>query len=253
MQNFHLISKRSPLLILKYINSLKKKRIITKIPSTDLLDASIKWYLQKKDICRRQDVTALIMTLATLNYKPSNLKELLSSFPKTLTIKEFPKKVELLNHIWTLALLEVVDNSQLQLVLSDKFINDLVEEQPSKFLQPNIKMKLLNLNAYAKFMAKDFKGPTLPETSHIYEVPIAHNKTKQVITNSMLDAFKSLVLSGNNVKSLVNSNMGFLIGKFFSFFLRMNVIICQIPDAVCAFDSKRNPVPMDQVNETHTK
>lgn len=190
----------------------------------DLLDASIKWYLQKAEICRRQDISALIMTLATLNYKPENLKELLSSFSKTLTIEEFPKKVEWLNHVWTLALLEVVENSHLQLVLSEKFINDLAEEQPSKVLQPNIKMKLLNLNAYARLIAKDFKGPNLPETSHVFEVPIAHSKSKQVITNSMLDAFKSLVLSGNNVKSLVNSDMGFLIGRtdcnlFFSHYI----------------------------------
>lgn len=153
------------------------------------------------------------MTLATLNYKPQNLKELLSNFSKTLTIEEFPKKLEWLNHVWTLTLLEVVENSNLKLVLSEKFIKYLSEEQPSQDLQPNIKMKLLNLNAYAKLAAKDYNGPYLPETSNVFEVPIAHNKSKQVITNSMLDAFKSLVLSGNNVKSLVNSNMGFLIGE----------------------------------------
>lgn len=154
------------------------------------------------------------MTLAALNYKPSNLKELLSRFSKTLTIEEFPKKIEWLNYVWTLALLEVVENSHLKLVLSEKFIKELDEDQQAKVLQPNIKMKLLNLNSYAKLIAKDYKGPHIPETSYVFEVPIAHNKSKQIITNSMLDAFKSLVSSPNNVKSLVNSNMGFLIGEY---------------------------------------
>lgn len=179
---------------------------------TDLLDESIKWYMQKADICRRQDITALLMTMATLNYKPDNIKQLLATFSKTLTIQEFPKKVDWLNYVWSLALLGVIENSHLTLVLSEKFFEELTEEQLSKDLQPNIKMKLLNLNAYAKVNANNYKGPYLPEKSKIFEVPIAHCKSKQMITNSMLDAFKSLALSGNNVKSLVNSDMGFLIG-----------------------------------------
>uniref|UniRef100_T1GY11 FAST kinase-like protein subdomain 2 domain-containing protein n=1 Tax=Megaselia scalaris TaxID=36166 RepID=T1GY11_MEGSC len=178
-----------------------------------LCQYSTKNLTQQKFNANTQNKPKGIVAAAFKNLKEDKSEETLqkASLDIEEAIVKAKSKNEWLTHVWTLALLGVVENSQLQLVLSEKFIKDLIEEQSGKALLPNINMKLLNLNAYSKLIAKDFKGQHLPETSKIFEVPIAHSKSKQIITNSMLDAFKSLVLSGNNVKSLVNTNMGFLI------------------------------------------
>lgn len=80
-------------------------------------------------------------------------------------------------------------------------------------LTPTLKMKLLNLNSYAQLLANNYKGPLLPASSDIYNVPMAHNKSKQILVNGLLDALKSLLPSSNHFKSPVDSKMGFLIGK----------------------------------------
>lgn len=73
-------------------------------------------------------------------------------------------------------------------------------------------MKLLNLNSYAQLVAISYTGPTICSTSAVFDVPLAHSKSKQTLLNGMLDALKSLLPSNNHVRKLVDSKMGFLIG-----------------------------------------
>lgn len=94
---------------------------------------------------------------------------------------------------------------------SAKFVEKL--EADRNGLSPTSKMKLLNLNGYAKYLACDYKGPLLPEDSGVFRVPLAHSKSKQILINGMLDALKSLLPASNHLKSLHDSKMGFLIGQ----------------------------------------
>lgn len=93
----------------------------------------------------------------------------------------------------------------------DEFIEKLESEKGG--LTPTMKMKLLNINASAKHLLEGYKGPFLKEDGPVFSVPMARNKSKQIIVNGMLDALKSLLSSSTYVKTLVDSKMGFLIGK----------------------------------------
>lgn len=43
---------------------------------SDVLEALSTWILNHNDICRPQDICSLILTLAMLNYEPSNASKL---------------------------------------------------------------------------------------------------------------------------------------------------------------------------------
>lgn len=130
---------------------------------------------------------------------------------KTIVQQDFTKSVDWLNHVWALTMLGICDNNQLQTVLEPSFVEKIQSERTG--LTATSKMKLLNLNSYAKLIASDYKGPVLSSDSVVYDVPIAHPKSKQILVNGLLDALKSLLPSINHVNSLVDSRMGFLIGK----------------------------------------
>lgn len=94
---------------------------------------------------------------------------------------------------------------------SSEFLQKLQIDKPG--LTPTAKMRLLNLNSYAQLCISDYKGVLLPADSPVYQVPMAHTKSKQVLVNGMLDALKSLLPASNQVQGSVDSKMGFLIGK----------------------------------------
>lgn len=100
---------------------------------------------------------------------------------------------------------------------SSSFIERLLLEREQ--LSPTIKMKLLNIDAAARLLQTDYKGDSLSTTSNasIYEVPLGHNKNKQILVNGLLDALKSLFASESSVRTHVDTKMGFVMGKLITF------------------------------------
>ncbi|XP_055385129.1 FAST kinase domain-containing protein 4 [Condylostylus longicornis] len=188
----------------------------------DVLESLSSWVVRHYDVTRIQDFNALLLTLAILNYKPSEIEKL-KNFAAQVTRQDLTKPFDWLNHVWTLVLLRIADAKLVESVLSNDFINELKKE---KFgLTPNLKMKLLNVNGYAQLLLESYSGPLIQDNNEINGVPMAHNKSKQILIDGMLDALKSL--TSKNAMSLVDSKMGFLI------------------DAKCLFDFNRNPLPFD--------
>lgn len=192
----------------------------------DVLESLCNWLLKNSDISRSQDLSALFLTLSTLNYKSNNMENIETKLINGIVKQDFNKPQDWLNHVWALTLLRFVNAEQVESVLSEEFLKQLEEKRSG--LIPTVKMKLLNINAYAKLMMDSYSGALLSPNSNVYSVPIAHNKSKQILLNGMLDSLKSLFTSQSLVKSLVDSQMGFLI------------------DAECAFDSKLNPLSLDK-------
>uniref|UniRef100_A0A1B0FI20 RAP domain-containing protein n=1 Tax=Glossina morsitans morsitans TaxID=37546 RepID=A0A1B0FI20_GLOMM len=165
--------------------------------------------------------------LATLNFKTTQIEQVRSKLLTTIVQQDFPKNHDWLNHVWSLVLGGLCDHKHLESVLSTAFIEKLQSEQPAG-LTATTKMKLLNINSYAQLIASNYQGPFLAKENAVFDVPISHGKSKQILVNGMLDALKSLLTSNNYVKSLQDSKMGFLI------------------DALCVFDANRNPLPVDK-------
>lgn len=206
---------------------------ILKYRDLDIMEALTQWTLENYEICRPQDISALFITSAILNFKSSVNDDVSKKLTTSIVDADFQKCNDWLNHVWSLAMLGLVSHEQLNSVFSAKFVEKL--EADRNGLSPTSKMKLLNLNGYAKYLACDYKGPLLPEDSGVFRVPLAHSKSKQILINGMLDALKSLLPASNHLKSLHDSKMGFLI------------------DALCLFDHKRNPLPVDKENPNAIK
>ncbi|KAI8130338.1 hypothetical protein FF38_04994 [Lucilia cuprina] len=199
---------------------------ILKYRDLDILESLTQWTLKHSDICRPQDLSALFLTSAILNFKSANIDDVRQKLVKTIVQQDFTKHVDWLNHVWALTMLGLCDNKHLESVLAQTFVEKLQSDKNG--LTATSKMKLLNLNSYAQLMATDYKGPLISNDSVVYDVPMAHPKSKQVLVNGLKDALKSLLPANNHVNSLVDSKMGFLI------------------DAICTFDAKRNPLPLDK-------
>ncbi|CAD6994505.1 protein TBRG4 [Ceratitis capitata] len=201
---------------------------ILKYRDLDIMEALTQWTMKNSEICRPQDISALFITSAILNFRSAIIDDVSKKLATSIVGADFQKSHDWLNHVWSLAMLGLVNHAQLKTVLSVKFLQKLETERNG--LAPTIKMKLLNLNGYAQLLANDYKGSLLPADSSAFNVPIAHSKSKQILVNGMLDALKSLLPASNHLKSLHDSKMGFLI------------------DAFCLFDNKRNPLPVDKEN-----
>lgn len=215
------------------IGSILTSLGILKYRDLDIMESLTQWTIKHSDICRPQDLSALFLTSAMLNFKSTNIEEVQQKLAKTIVQQDFSKSVDWLNHVWAMTILGLSTNQQLESVLSKSFIDKIQTEKTG--LSATSKMKLLNLNSYAQMLSSDYKGELIPTDSEVYKVPMAHAKGKQVLVNGLLDALKSLLPSQNHVNSLVDSKMGFLI------------------DAVCVFDNKRNPLPLDKTHKDAIK
>lgn len=72
-------------------------------------------------------------------------------------------------------------------------------------------MKLLNIKAAADILMPD----KIEAKIDIDKIKVQHkySNSKQIMINSVLDALKSLFASEQYLRSMINTDMGFLIGN----------------------------------------
>lgn len=179
---------------------------------TATLESLASWVLQHHDKCRPQDILALFYTCAILNYPTSHADAIKETLVKNIQQADLVKALDWINYVWALVVLDMAGPHHIDSVLKREFLEKLIEERKG-VVTPTIKMKLLNINAAAKYLVPGYKDTLLPDTSSVYEVPLAHGKDKQLMVNGLLDALKKLVPIDDYVKSAVDSRMGFLIGE----------------------------------------
>lgn len=183
-----------------------------------LLDAIGDWLLKNQDICRSQDISAVIMSLASLNYIPPEIESTLKTkLATSLTPLDFRNSLDYLGYVWGLLVLNFPLADFLNSVLSQEFIDKLTADFSDGELSVAAKLKLLNINAGVKLFLPTYSGAMLSREKHknIYEVPMVHNREKQLIITGMVDALKSLVPE-NCLRLNQDTNMGFVVGKLFT-------------------------------------
>lgn len=201
---------------------------LLKYKDSVLLDTLSDWMLKNHDICRPQDMFAFFLTLAVLNHTPANWEQIFNVMVPQLKREEAVKSSVWIEFVWSLVLLNKVNNEHLESVLSEDFLNQI----PEISNDTSSKLRLLNINAYAMNLKPDYKGPTISEDSFIKSTDLLRSKEKVEIINSMVESLKNLVQSEEYLKTDVNKGMGFYI------------------DADCGFDKKCNPVALDKIKTT---
>jgi len=121
--------------------------------------------------CRPQDLVSFLLTLAYIGYEPANFDQAVATvFAQIPGPLEAPSATSWLDIVWSLAVLGRLQADKAATVLEESFIQKLRDEEA---LGPAATLKLLNVEAVAKFEIKDYDGPTLSA-----EMQISPSKTK---------------------------------------------------------------------------
>lgn len=81
------------------------------------------------------------------------------------------------------------------------------------------KLKLLNIDAHAELLLKRYSGPRLQS---IKDVQQARSKDKEQMVSAVLDTLKNLMAEWC-LRTNINTNMGFFLGKYTVAFFTMLV------------------------------
>lgn len=78
---------------------------------------------------------------------------------------------------------------------------------------PAQKMKLMNINAVAKYLGSNYGGPFLTPDSPVNNCPLGYRKGKKILVQGLLDTLKNLFNENSHVRTEYNTQLGFIIGK----------------------------------------
>lgn len=216
-------SNQKPAVIGSILTSLGLLRYKNK----EVLDVLAKWVADNVSICRPHDLTALLLTLASVFHTPSNADHLFNALLPHVTAQDMPNPSLWLDVVWSLVVLDRATPQHVASVLDPEFYMKLtVNTDKNQSVNVASKLKLLNINAAAQLAASGYEGPVLPSDSDIYSVPLVRSREKQLLVASILDSFSNLLPSATYLRSNINTGMGFLL------------------DGECVLDSKCNPLPV---------
>lgn len=172
-----------------------------------LMDELCKWCIKHKNIIRTQDVCAMVLTLATIGYIPVESDKFFTEVLTNLKETDMIKSSEWLDIVWSLTILNRVTPEKISSVLDEKFHLKLADPTTIPLAK---KHKLLNINAYAKLLLDNYKGPLIQSNSCVFEAPLVRTKDKQIFVKSITDALASLFPSRDHFRLNVDGGTGFL-------------------------------------------
>lgn len=107
-------------------------------------------------------------------------------------------------------------------------------------------MKLLNINAFAELLLKNYTGPKLDT---FQDFQIVRSKEKQQLVTTVLDTLKNLMAEWC-LESNIDTKMGFLLGKIINLHKTKYIeVIIYVTDAECFLDQKCNPIAIKKVTD----
>lgn len=209
------------------IGSLAFSMGILRYKNSELLEHIAHWVAKNADLCRTQDLVSVALTLARVNYTPSNADDLFAILIPSLTPAEVASSTLWLDLVWSYVVLNRGDlKSQVQNVLEPQFVEQFSEGSETDSVGD--KLKLININAAAKYLLKDYKGPFLDPASSIWDIPLLRSRDKQALVAVLADSLINLVPAQTHLRTNVDSRLGFYI------------------DAEFLLDSRKNPIPLNK-------
>lgn len=214
-------SNQKPAVIGSILTSLG----LLRYKDTDVLDILAEWVADHVSVCRLHDLTALVLTLATVFHTPSNADHLFNILLPHVTVQDMPNPSVWLDVVWSLVVLDRATAQHVASVLDPEFYVKLtINTDKNQRVNVASKLKLLNINAAAQLTIPGYEGPLLPSDSDVHSVPLVRSRDKQLLVASILDSFSNLFPSATYLRSNINTGMGFLL------------------DGECMLDSKFNPL-----------
>ncbi|XP_042225535.1 FAST kinase domain-containing protein 4-like [Homarus americanus] len=126
---------------------------------TSLLEVLSEWIEKNMQVCPMITLTAIINTLSTVSYMPSNSDSLFNVLVPKLIPSAFVKKTAWLDVVWSLCVLDRATEEHISSVLEPSFVSNI--PSADQHLRMGIKLKLLNINAVAKLKMASYNGSYL--------------------------------------------------------------------------------------------
>uniref|UniRef100_A0A0K2UN52 FAST kinase leucine-rich domain-containing protein n=2 Tax=Lepeophtheirus salmonis TaxID=72036 RepID=A0A0K2UN52_LEPSM len=185
--------------------------------------------LEKISNALAQDLESLVfktfhsyaVSSAYLNYNPIDSKShtnILNFLVSKLTsYEEVTEKIVeerrvgvWLDIVWSLSLLGFSNQNLLESVLNEDFIDKIINKSDCK----NVGQirKLLNINAIAQFIDKEYKGPTIDMAGSPLLCDNNMFSKKDSFTSVCIDIFSRFASPPNHAKVYPDTGMGFCIG-----------------------------------------
>ncbi|XP_046824937.1 FAST kinase domain-containing protein 4 [Vespa crabro] len=204
------------------VNSIR----LLKYKNHEVLDNIFMWANNNIEKLRFQDFTAILKCLATFGYIPKNMDNL-QVYINTLSQKNTSSNKELwLDYVWSLTILNRVTTEHVSSVLNKNFVESILSESTNQNIIRTL--KLLNINAAAYNILKDYNGPYLEDKNDVFSIVIENKKQKQELIDMLDETLQEIAPSCFQMN--INTKMGFNI------------------DAECCLNSKNKFVKYNDEN-----
>ncbi|KAI5724133.1 hypothetical protein M8J76_015944 [Diaphorina citri] len=209
------------------IGSLSFSMGILRYKNSELLEHICHWVEKHLEKCRTQDLVSLVLTLARVNYTPSNADQLFARVVPALTPAEVASSSLWLDLVWSYVVLGRSHlNDHVHSVLSSQFVEQFAEGSETDSVGE--KLKLININGAAKHLVENYQGPFLDPASSIWDIPMVRSRDKEALVSVLTDSLINLVPAQTHLRTNVDTRLGFFI------------------DAEFLLDSKKNPIPLNK-------
>ncbi|XP_003704994.2 FAST kinase domain-containing protein 4 isoform X1 [Megachile rotundata] len=147
----------------------------------------------------------LLLSLAILGHESKGVDNIIEKFLPAITT--LGNTFDYLNLVWSLTVLNKANNECISRLFDDDFITKLTSAK--NCFDTHI-LKLLNIDAYAKYILKDYSGPLLNGT--VEPITKKYTTQKKLYLEMLEDTLKNVLPSPSYFRMNINTNMGFLLG-----------------------------------------
>ncbi|XP_068216254.1 FAST kinase domain-containing protein 4 isoform X2 [Palaemon carinicauda] len=193
-----------------------------------LLEVISEWVENNADACRINDLVSLVLTLACVAYTPTNVESLFPKIVSKLDNSSIARETVWLDVVWSLALLGRATNDHVSSVLHPSFVSKT--RSVAQHLRMGIKLKLLNINAVARFLMPSYDGPYL-ETADFKDVIITQSRNELLLSKHVQSMLHNFLPPPKYIQENIQTPLGVFV------------------DCELAVDQKGKPIPIQDYSD----
>lgn len=179
--------------------------------NTSLIEELSDWVEKNLDLCRINDLASFIQTLATISYMPTNSEVLFKTIIPRLRKEDISRETVWLDIVWSLVTLGIASTEHIASTLSPSFINKLPSSTATNHLRMGMRLKLLNINAYAQHLMKEsYSGPTL-NLAENKDVIVTQTRSDIKLTKHVQQNLYNFLPPPKYINENIQTSMGVLV------------------------------------------
>lgn len=191
--------------------------------NNEVLEVICKWAIDNYTVLRVQDFVATLKCFATFGYIPQDINSL-QQYISSVKQEDINNYEVWLNYVWYLTILGQAQPQHISLVLKQDFVDNIHNIMPEEKQISKI-LKILNINAAAQLLIKDYNDSLLNRPLPIPVKTIERRKQKQELIKLLHETLKEI--APFSFKIDVDTDAGFFI------------------DAECYLNSKNEFIKID--------